>query len=158
MVILGSRSDKIQLLQVSIVNRPCLKDMSLTRMPLILFSLSSLSTSTKMFGYSSFIYAGNLCGNKLSSRFIALSRCPLTIASLNIAWLSSKLKYRSVAGMYGRTNELVRIIKWILCPLAFGRMNSAGKSLLEVRVSTSSSRLKVIFAIADPNSSLVVQY
>jgi hypothetical protein len=49
--------------------------------------------------------------------------------------------------MYGKTNEFVRIMKWIFCPLTLGRIISVGKSLLEIRNSTSSSILKVIFAI-----------
>lgn len=49
-----------QVLQVIIVNSPSLKEISFTRMRLMFFSSSSLSTSIKIFGYSSLMYAGNL--------------------------------------------------------------------------------------------------
>ena len=138
------------MLHVVIVNSPPFKEKSLTRKPLMFFSLSSLSISTKIFGYSSFMYAGNLSWSICFSRLTALFRWLLTMVSSNIAWLSLKSRYANEAGIYGRMNEFVLITKWILSPSTFGRNISLRKSSLEVRICIISSKLKDIFAMAFP--------
>jgi hypothetical protein len=68
----------------------------------------------------------------------------------NMALPFSKLKYLNEAGINGKMNESVFITKWILSPLTLARTISGGKSLFAIRISTSSSRLKVIVAIVTP--------
>ena len=70
----SNENEKTQMLHVVIVNSPPFKEISSTRMSLMFFSLSSLSTSTKIFGYSSLVYAGILGWSICLSRLMALFR------------------------------------------------------------------------------------
>jgi hypothetical protein len=65
----------------------------------------------------------------------------------NTTVLLSNRKYFNEAGMNGKMNESVFMIKWIRSPWARARTICGGRTLLEIRTANNSSELKVILAI-----------